>query len=75
MIGAVAKVSAIVGTSIGGACGFLIGSAIMPGVGSVIGVVVGGVAASLALRAITTRAAERVYLILEEAKQRKQKDS
>lgn len=71
IIGAIAKVSSIFGTSIGGACGFLIGSAILPGVGTIIGVVLGGIASSLALRAITARAAERVYQILEESKQQR----
>jgi type III secretory pathway component EscV len=68
VIGAVAKVSSILGTSIGGACGFLVGSAIMPGIGSVIGVVLGGITASLVLRAMTARAAERVYELLEQSK-------
>ena len=75
IIGAVAKVSSILGTSIGGACGFLVGSAIMPGIGSIIGVVLGGITASFALRAITERAAERVYQIIENSKRQRQKDS
>ena len=49
------------GTSIGGVGGFMIGSAILPGIGSIIGVAVGGIAASLVIRAMTVRAAERMY--------------
>jgi len=73
IIGAVAKVSSLLGTSIGGACGFMIGSAILPGVGSIIGVIAGGIAGSLVVRAMTQRAAERIYNILEEKKQLHQK--
>jgi len=66
IIGALAKVSSILGTSIGSAAGFLVGSAIVPGIGSIVGVIVGGIASSFVLRAITANAARRVYDMLED---------
>ena len=66
VIGAVAKVSSVLGTSVGGVCGFLVGSAILPGVGSIIGVILGGIAGSLVIRAITQRSARRIYELIEE---------
>ena len=74
VIGAVAKVSTILGTSIGGATGFLVGSAIAPGIGSILGVVLGGLTGSFVLRAITASAAKRVYHMLEESRQQRRKD-
>lgn len=43
MIGAISKVSLLIGTSVGATTGFLLGTAIMPGIGSIIGVIIGGV--------------------------------
>lgn len=59
-MGAIGKVSALMGTTIGASTGFAIGTMIMPGVGSVIGVVVGGVAGSLTLRAITLKTIRKI---------------
>lgn len=54
------KIGAISGSSIGGAIGFLIGSAIMPGLGSIVGVVIGGVTVSFVASALTIRAIKRI---------------
>lgn len=60
MYGAIGKVSALIGTSIGAAAGFCLGTVVLPGVGSIIGTVIGGVAGSLSIRALTIRMIEKV---------------
>ena len=42
VIGAISKVGLLLGTSVGATTGFLLGTAILPGVGSIIGVIMGG---------------------------------
>ena len=46
-IGAVAKLGGLAGTSMGAMTGFIIGSAIMPGVGSIVGLLIGGLTGGL----------------------------
>lgn len=58
--GAIGKVSAIVGSSLGGMAGFIIGTALLPGIGSIVGTVIGGVSASLIVSALTVRSIQRI---------------
>ena len=68
LMGAVGKLSAILGTSIGAAAGFAVGTAIAPGVGSIVGVVVGGVSGSLLLRALALKSIKKIDNYLVERK-------
>lgn len=71
-IGAIGKLSALLGTSVGAAAGFAAGTAIAPGLGSIIGIVVGGVSGSLLLRYLALKAIKKIY---DQIELRKHKDA
>ena len=52
---AVGKVSGVLGTSLGAAGGFVLGTMIAPGVGSIAGTIIGGVSGGMILAHLTIR--------------------
>lgn len=68
IIGGIASVSSIAGSSLGAAGGFLIGTAIFPGVGSIVGTIVGGIVGGLTFRIGTVFTARHIDEIIQSNK-------